>query len=204
MAGPRAGLRDLKDTRTQILRAVLRVIGSDGIGGVTNRRIAREAGVSLGSITYYFETQEELLRKSLVLFVREEVDRLLELANEGRRDGVTKEQAAAMVEQVAQSITFGPEQIGALELFVHAGRDEVMREDAGFCWAAYDEVARVVLTGLGVLDPEPLIGPVVALIAGLQLRRLATGSPGSTGIADSLILLLDNFLPSNGSGRAPS
>jgi hypothetical protein len=109
---------------------------------------------------------------------------------------VTTEQAAAMVEQVARSITFGPEQIGALELFVHAGRDEYLREDAGFCWEAYDEVARVVLTGLGVPDPEPLIGPVVALIAGLQLRRLATGSTGGTGIADSLILLLDNFLPS--------
>ena len=182
------------DTRTRILRAVLRVIGSEGIGGVTNRRIAKEAGVSLGSITYYFETQEKLLRTSLVLFVREETERLLDLAYR-RRTELTNEQAAAMVEQVAQSITFGPEQIGALELFVHAGRDAVMREDAAFCWAAYDEVARAVLTGLGVTDPEPLVGPVVALIAGLQLRRLATGSPGSTGIADSLMMLLDNFLP---------
>jgi len=184
------------DTRTQILRAALRVIGSEGIGGVTNRRIAKEAGVSLGSLTYYFETQEELLRKSLILFVREETARLYELADERRRAGVgTIEQAAAMVEEVAESISFGREQIGAIELFVHAGRDEVLREDAAYCWAAYDELARTVLTGLGVPDPEPLVGPVVALIAGLQLRRLATGAPGSTGIADSLTMLLGSFVP---------
>ena len=126
------------DTRTKILRAVLRVIGSDGIGGVTNRRVAKEAGVSLGSLTYYFDTQEDLLRKSLVLFVRDETDRLLRLANERQRTPLSDEQAAAMVEQVAESITFGPEEIGALELFLHAGRDESLREDAGLCWAASD------------------------------------------------------------------
>jgi TetR/AcrR family transcriptional regulator, regulator of biofilm formation and stress response len=171
------------------------VIGSEGVGGVTNRRIAKEAGVSLGSLTYWFETQDELLRKSLRLFVLDEADRLIDLANEQRRLGVTKQRAAAMVEQVAESITFGPEEIGALELFVHAGRNEALREDAAYCWSAYDTVARTVLSGLGVSDPEPLIGPVVALIAGLQLRRLATGGPGSTGIADSLMMLLENFLP---------
>lgn len=180
--------------RDRILRATLRVIGAEGIGGVTNRRIAREAGVSLGTITYYFENQEELLRKSLVLFVREETDRLFELALT-RQQGMTTDQAAAMVEQVAESISFGPEEIGALELFVQAGRDEWLREDAGRCWTAYDGVAHTVLAGLGIADPEPLVGPVVALIAGLQLRRLATGDSGSTGIADSLLMLLGNHLP---------
>ena len=41
-----------------------------------------------------------------------------------------------------------------------------------------------MLGALGVPDPERLAGPVVALIAGLQLRRLATGSTGKTSIAD--------------------
>jgi len=181
--------------REKILYAALRVIGEEGIGGVTNRRIAKEAGVSLGSLTYWFATQEDLLRKSMVLFVRDETERLLDLAVEGAHSEVTKEQAAELVEQVAESITFGPAELGAFELFLHAGRDEVLREDAARCWSAYDEVASTVLSGLGVEDPEPLVGPVVALIAGLQLRRLATGTTGSTSIADSLLLLLGNVLP---------
>jgi AcrR family transcriptional regulator len=175
------------DTRTRILRAVLRVIGAEGIGGVTNRRIAREAGVSLGSITYHFETQDDLLRDSMLLFVREETERLLALA---RSPVVSLEQAAALVEEVAQSITFGREEIAPLELFLHAGRDPALRDAAGACFAAYDQVALTVLSGLGVPSPEKLAGPVVALIAGLQLRRLATGSPGGTGIAEALTMLV--------------
>jgi AcrR family transcriptional regulator len=190
------------DIHDQIMRAVLRVIGSEGIGGVTNRRIAQEAGVSLGSITYHFETKEEMLRKSLALFVREETERLTDLAIDGQRLGVSQEQAMAMVERVAESITFGPEQIGAVELFVHAGRDPEMREYARFCFEAYENVAHTILKGLGIDDPDPLVGPVVALIAGLQLRRLATGTPGNTGIADSLLMLLDRFLPTDRSGAS--
>ena len=182
-------------TRIEIMRAVLRVIGAEGIGGVTNRRIAKEAGVSPGSLTYWFETQEDMLRKSLSMFVREETNRLFEFVLEQERGELSNEQAAAMVEQVAESITFGPEEIGAFELFLHAGRDEALREGAANCWDAYDQVAETVLSGLGIEDPEPLVGPVVALITGLQLRRLSSGTSGSTGIADSLLMLLANFLP---------
>ena len=61
-------------TRERILHAVLRVIGTDGVAGVTNRRVAREAEVSLGSITYHFATQHELLREAMLLFVTAETE----------------------------------------------------------------------------------------------------------------------------------
>ncbi|HEV2784573.1 MAG TPA: TetR family transcriptional regulator [Actinophytocola sp.] len=181
--------------RTRILRAVLRVIGSEGIGGVTNRRVAREAGVSLGSITYHFETQHELLRESLLLFVREETARLRAIA-ESSRQVTSVEEAAAVVERAAERITFGREEIAPLELFLHAGRDPQLRDAAATCFAAYDRIALTVLSGLGVPGPERLAGPVVALIAGLQLRRLATGTTGDTGIAEALTMLVGTFLPS--------
>jgi AcrR family transcriptional regulator len=190
--------------RTRILRAVLRVIGAEGIGGVTNRRIAREAGVSLGSITYHFDTQHDLLRESLLLVVREETARLLALSEVRRGEAVSLEEAATIVEEVALKTTFGREELAPLELYLHAGRDTQLRDAASECFAAYDQIAVTVLSGLGVPSPERLAGPVVALIAGLQLRRLATGATGDTGIADALTMLLGRFLPTHAVERTDS
>ncbi|TDQ05670.1 TetR/AcrR family transcriptional regulator [Labedaea rhizosphaerae] len=177
-------------TRERILRAVLRVIGAEGVAGVTNRRVAKAAGVSLGSITYHFETQRDLQREALLLFVREETERLAALA-QAQVGPVSLADAAVIVEQVAESTTFGrDEELAPLELYIQAGRDPDLRDAAADCFAAYDQIARTVLTGLGVADPDRLAGPVVALLAGLQLRRLATGATGGTGIGDALTMLV--------------
>jgi TetR/AcrR family transcriptional regulator, regulator of biofilm formation and stress response len=176
-------------TRERILHAVLRVIGTDGVAGVTNRRVAREAEVSLGSITYHFASQDDLLREAMLLFVAEETARLGEVAEGHLGEPVSVAQAAALVEQVALHTRFGHEQIAPLELYIQAGRDPSLRDAAAECFAAYDRLAVTVLRGLGLPDPERRAGPVVALLAGLQLRRLATGSTGETSIADSVTML---------------
>ncbi len=180
----------MADTRTAILRATLRVIGAEGVAGVTNRRVAREAGVSLGSITYHFDTQTALLRESLLLFVREETERLSAVAAARSAEPVSVDEAAALVERVVESTAFGSEQIAPLELYIQAGRDASLRDAAASCFAAYDALATSILVALGVPDAPRMAGPVVALIAGLQLRRLATGTSGPTTVADALRLLV--------------
>ena len=177
-------------TRERILHAVLRVIGTDGVAGVTNRRVAREAEVSLGSITYHFASQHELLREAMLLFVTAETERLGEVAERHLGAPVSLETAAAMVEQVAVNTRFGHEEIAPLELYIQAGRDPGLRDAAAECFAAYDRIAVTVLRALGLPDPERLAGPVVALIAGMQLRRLATGTTGRTSIADAVTMLV--------------
>lgn len=176
-------------TRERILHAVLRVIGTDGVAGVTNRRVAREAEVSLGSITYHFATQRELLREAMLRFVAEETARLTEVAERHLGEPVTLEEAAVLVEQVALHTRFGHEEIAPLELYLQAGRDPQLRDAAAACFAAYDRIALTVLRGLDVPAPERLAGPVVALIAGLQLRRLATGTAGAS-IADAVTMMV--------------
>ena len=175
-------------TRQRIITAVLQIIGKDGVAAVTNRRIAKEAGVSLGSVTYHFETQHELLRESLLHFVREETRRFTELADQCQSDGVDIEGAAALAGQVAGGTAFDSEHIAPFELYVEAGRDERLREAAAVAFAAYDRLAAQILTGLGVPDAERLAATTVALVMGLQLRRLATGS-SSEDLVDALLLL---------------
>ena len=175
-------------TRQRIVDAVLRIIGEDGVGAVTNRRIAKEARVALGSVTYHFATQHDLLRESLLRFVTEETRHFTELADQCRAEGIDMDGAAALVGQVAESTTFDSRKIAPFELYVQAGRDERLRPAAADCFAAYDRLAARILTGLGVPDAERAAGTVVALVLGLQLRRLATGSPAED-LVDALLLL---------------
>ncbi|MGW7001580.1 TetR/AcrR family transcriptional regulator [Streptomyces sp. NPDC054933] len=177
------------DTRQSIIDAVLRIIGEDGVAAVTNRRIAKEAEVSLGSVTYHFATQHQLLRESLLHFVAEETRRFTELASQCRSEEIDIDGAAAIVGQVAQSTVFDSRHIAPFELYVQAGRDERLRAAAAECFAAYDRLAAQILTGLGVPDAERLAGSAVALVLGLQLRRLATGSSAEE-LVDALQLLV--------------
>ncbi|MFE2922983.1 TetR/AcrR family transcriptional regulator [Streptomyces goshikiensis] len=180
------------DTRQRIIDAVLRIIGQDGIAAVTNRRIAKEAGVSLGSVTYHFATQHELLRESLLHFVAEETRHFTALADECSDECADERfdigQAAEVVAQVAGGNAFDSRHIAPFELYVQAGRDERLRAAAAECFAAYDLLATRILTQLGVPDPERLAGVAVALVFGQQLRRLATGAPAEDLVETLLVL----------------
>jgi DNA-binding transcriptional regulator YbjK len=176
------------ETRQRIISAVLRIVGDDGIAGVTNRRIAQEAGVSLGSVTYHFATQQDLLRESLRYFVTEETKRFGELAKENSTECADLTQVVELVGQVAEATRTDSERIAPYELYLHAGRDPELRAAAAECFAAYDRLAATVLTSIGVKDADQVAGAVVGMVMGLKLRALATGS-GTEDLVDGLMLL---------------
>ena len=55
------GRRNDPTRRQRIVDATLEVIASRGVAGTTHRRIADEASVPLGSVTYYFDSLEALI-----------------------------------------------------------------------------------------------------------------------------------------------
>ncbi|MFJ3231097.1 TetR/AcrR family transcriptional regulator [Streptomyces sp. NPDC086787] len=175
-------------TRQRIIQAVLDIIGEGGVAALTNRRIAKEAGVSLGSVTYHFATQHDLLRESLLYFVREEARHFTELADQCQTDGLAIEDAASLAGQVACGSALDSAHLAPFELYLHAGRDERLRAAASEAFSAYDRLAAQILTALGVPDAERLAATTVALVMGLQLRRLATGSTADD-LVDALLLL---------------
>lgn len=52
---------DVDARRTELAEAVWRVILRDGLGRASVRNVAREAGLSMGSLRHYFGSQTELL-----------------------------------------------------------------------------------------------------------------------------------------------
>ncbi|GAA1576666.1 TetR/AcrR family transcriptional regulator [Streptomyces globosus] len=202
-----ARMEKAADTRQRIIDAVLRIIGAEGIAALSNRRIAKEAQVSLGSVTYHFTTQHELLRESLLHFVAQETQHFTELAeNCARAEGLDVAGAAEMVQTVAGGTAFDSRHIAPFELYIEAGRDERLRAAAAECFAAYDSLALGILRRLGLPDPERLAGAVVAMVFGQQLRRLATGSPAED-LVDTLLLMTGTAVGGTGcdaAARPPS
>lgn len=177
------------ETRERILRAAMRVVGEHGVEAVSNRRLAREAGVALGSLTYHFPSQNELLREAMMLYVSEEVERLGGLAEKIRAGEPTVEEVAAEVERTLVGTVYGPEQIAELELHLQAARDPDLQEASRRCFAAYDEVAMAALEALGMPSDEAHARIVVALIGGVALRFVGTGERDEPALALGLMAL---------------
>jgi TetR/AcrR family transcriptional regulator, cholesterol catabolism regulator len=54
-----------KDREERILDAVLRLLSRQGISGISMRAVAREAGVALGLVNYYYEDKTGLISAAL-------------------------------------------------------------------------------------------------------------------------------------------
>jgi DNA-binding transcriptional regulator YbjK len=178
------------DTRERILRTTLDLIGREGIGAVTNRRVADAAEVSLGSLTYHFDSQVDLLRESLLLFVGEEVVRLEGIAADLRRRRPSIEQVAAEVEQIVRESRQRIQQLAEIELHLRAARDPELRDASRRCFVAYEDVAAAALEMLEVPDPRRHARSIVALMYGLALRRLGTGEEDFSGLAEALLTIV--------------
>lgn len=109
--------------RDRIIDAALSVIAEEGVLGATVRRVAAEASVPLGSMTYHFTGREELLLEAFARFVERSVKDF-----HAEFDGVAslEDARAAMVRILTVNAYMKPENIiiGA-ELYALAAHDSV-------------------------------------------------------------------------------
>ncbi|MCW2998572.1 MAG: transcriptional regulator, TetR family [Solirubrobacterales bacterium] len=190
---PPAARRDpvaLGEARRRLLEATLEVIGTEGIAAVTNRRVASRAGVSLGSLTYHFPSQAQLLRESLILQVDREVARIEAITARIGQAGVTLQELVAEAEHLVAETSDDPAQLAELDLHLHAARHPELREASARCFAAYDDLAGAALRALSLPESDARAHLVVAMLNGLALRRLALRSPGASGVAEALVVLV--------------
>ena len=93
--------------------------------------------------------------------------------------------AGKLVAELNRLFTLSP----SLELYLQAYRDPGLRPAAMRCFAAYDRLAGAALRALGVSEPDAVATLMVAIIDGLQLRRLASGQR-ELAVAEPLEALL--------------
>jgi TetR/AcrR family transcriptional regulator, regulator of biofilm formation and stress response len=159
--------------REQILEATLRVIGREGREAVTHRAVAEEAGVPLGSTTYYFDSRDDLLGQALEHVSALEVERYGRLGEDLRSVKSGRDLADRLISELVAAAEDRVAYIAEYELWLEAGRRPDLREAAqNWCNAEQGAVA-VAMETLGSSDPRADASIVVAALDGLGERVLA-------------------------------
>jgi AcrR family transcriptional regulator len=189
---PAQDSRDATGARERILHTTLDLIGRDGIGPLSNRRIAEAAGVSLGSLTYHFPSQASLLRESLLRYVGEEVTRIGAITDglRSRRPHPSAREVSAEVQRAIAEGLDRTEPLAEMELHLQAARDPELREASERCFVAYEELATAALEALGVPEPARHARSIVALMYGMGLQQLGTGRHDASATTRALTTVI--------------
>jgi DNA-binding transcriptional regulator YbjK len=183
--------------RAELLDAAIRLIGSEGLDGVTHRAVAAAAGVPAATPSYYFRSKDELIDDALRLVADREIARLKEfreaLEDPGEDVTVWAEGIAAWLEEQLE----GEGRVGVLAQY-HLQLEGARRPElAGVlrAWAAAThEMAEEALTRLGA--PDPARGAILLVCAVDGLRLEAVSAAGTRLRGAELRGLLERLLRS--------
>ena len=95
-----------------------------------------------------------------------------------------------LVEQIVGESFDRLQQLAEFELHLRAARDPELREASRRCFEAYEGVAEAALEMLEIPQADRHARSIVALMYGLALRRLGTGSEETAGLAEALLTIV--------------
>jgi DNA-binding transcriptional regulator YbjK len=172
------------ERRGAILEATIRIVTSEGLGAVTHRAVAKEAGVPLAATTYYFRSKDELIGEALDILVADEINRLTARARElGDEIRSPRAAAAAVAEVLFPDTDAAGSQLAKLELYLEAARRPGLHETAAHWQRAFTELARGSLALAGVADPDRMAPFFLAAADGILLHALSEGVGGDADVA---------------------
>jgi AcrR family transcriptional regulator len=134
------------ERRAQLLEAAMRVVARDGVAAATTRRIAAEAGISLGIVHYAYRSKNELLGDVALAATQQLVAAAVDSIEPGAgiRDNLRRAVRAIM--DIAES---DPEaQLALYELTTFCLRDAGLAAVATAQYAGYVVACREVLAAL--------------------------------------------------------
>src|SRR5688572_1444836 len=116
------------DRSTSILQATVRVIAAEGLECVTHRRVAEEAGVSLGLTTYYFASRDDLIREAFRYYAAQTLATLAAAGREHRARSAAE--LVDLLVEVARREVLAPDIVRVEdEVILRGARHPVLAED---------------------------------------------------------------------------
>ncbi|MDX6495546.1 MAG: hypothetical protein QOE17_1532 [Gaiellales bacterium] len=179
MAPARGTREDGRQTRAAIVAATLRVLRDEGIGPLTHRAVAHEAGVSLALTTYHFATKENLIAEALNLAAAETLDGLREAAAGDGGEPLTPSAVADRLSDMTME-RLGDERLAVfavVELSLAAARRPALHGAAAAWNEEYHGVVAGLLERAGIGSPRQAARLVVATLEGLVFLQLTEADP---------------------------
>lgn len=149
MIGPQMVRIPVPQRRAALIEAALRVIAEHGVAAATTRAIAAEAGMSLASLHYAFESRDELIAGVIEHVVNQQAGAALANLTPGAdlittlREGFRSYLAVIAADPLREQAMF--------ELTLYALRTPILRTQAGHQYESFYAAAEQVLTAIGEL-----------------------------------------------------
>jgi DNA-binding transcriptional regulator YbjK len=166
---------DINDRERPVMEAALRLIGRNGLKGVTHRAVAAETGMSLGAITHHFGTRDLLVEAALNFALTREVKRLRALALSLQSDALDVDAwIDALVGWYTKELGSDAEiHIACYEAFLAAARDDRYRPIVAEWYETWRHSAELALTAAGSRAPPLHAEIFVSALVGIVLQQLA-------------------------------
>ncbi|PWJ53853.1 transcriptional regulator, TetR family [Quadrisphaera granulorum] len=182
--------------RTLLLEAAVRVVSAKGVGGVTHRAVAAEAGVPASSTTYFFESLDDLIGEAVAHAMEGELGRLEDLR---RRLHEEHQSGASAIDQFVELVRVAEEQhtVAQFEMYLFASRHPALQKHVTRILEATRSLAREMWELGGVQDPSASTA-AVAMIDGMALHGIAgAGQQDFAALARGLRALLVGYVALN-------
>jgi DNA-binding transcriptional regulator YbjK len=158
--------------RNEILEAALRIVADGGPDAITFRRVADRAQVPLGSLTYYFDSREDLLREAFRLYLSEAIAFISDVEEE-KRPSTPSGIIELVLEIVRREFSDNPTIVRVeYELILYAARDPALARE----FNAYERWMEARLTAaleeLGAARPVDAARTIIDVVRGFEIERL--------------------------------
>jgi DNA-binding transcriptional regulator YbjK len=158
-----------------LMEATLRLIGRNGLDGVTHRAVAAEAGMSLGAVTHHFKTRDVLVDAALRYALAREIGRLRAFAL-GLQSRAFDLDAwiDVLVDWYARELKSEAEtHIACYEAFLAAARSSRHGAVVEEWFETWRQSAELALKAAGSAAPRRHAELFVAALIGILLQQLA-------------------------------
>ncbi len=192
--GSRARTNYAQGRKREILEAALKVVAKGGADSVTHRSVADVAQVPLGSLTYYFESREDLIREAFRLYIAEAMAFLQEL----QRD-VPPSTPTGLVDMILELMArefASPDSVRAeYEMILHAARDRTVALEFAAWERSMEEQLAASLSAMGTRQPQSAARTIVQLVRGSEIVQIAGRSESPRDLRNRLLTVVNALIP---------